>query len=89
VEAPKDFFAKTLKVCLPLLQLHTSVKKIILSPLPRYWLTTYCEDIKHVSNYLDTSYEDNLFGGLDELRRNIKDFVLTSHLKNCVVASPM
>jgi hypothetical protein len=89
VVAPKDFFAKTLKVCLPLLQLHPTVKKIILSPSPRYWLTTCCDDIEHVNNFLDPSYEDDLFRGLDELRRNIKDFVFTSHLKNCVVASPM
>jgi hypothetical protein len=89
VVAPKELFIKTLRVCAPLLQLHNKVRKVIFSPSPRYWLMTCCHDDEHVSNFLESTYEDDLFNGLDILRRQIKDFIFTAHLPNCIVSNPM
>jgi hypothetical protein len=50
---------------------------------------TCCADVEHVNNFYDTDYEDTIFEGLDALRRITKDFIFTSHTKNCTVANPM
>jgi hypothetical protein len=89
VVAQKELFIKTLRVCAPLLQLHSKVRKIIFLPSPRYWLMTCFHDDEHVSNFLESTYEDDLFTGLDTLGRQIKDFVFTAHLPNCTVSNPM
>jgi hypothetical protein len=89
VVAPKELFIRTLRVCAPLLHLHSSVKKLIFSPTPRYWLSTCCSDEEHVANFLEASYEDDMFEGLDALRRQIKDFTFTAHISNCTISNPM
>jgi hypothetical protein len=40
--APADMFTKSIKVYLPLLICATEAKKLVLSPIPRYWLHRCC-----------------------------------------------
>jgi hypothetical protein len=37
VIAPSDVFTKSIKMNIPLFSVPTDAKKIVLSPLPRYW----------------------------------------------------
>jgi hypothetical protein len=88
VITPKEIFQKILKVCLPLLQLHPDVQKLILSPSPRYWLTKCCEEPSHIPNFSQPEYEDEMFTGLANLRRVIKDFYFMQHITNLRVMNP-
>jgi hypothetical protein len=49
--APKEQFQFTLKTCLPLFKFRPDVKKIVLSPAPRFWLQKCCADEEHISNF--------------------------------------
>jgi hypothetical protein len=68
VVAPKEMFTRTLKHCTPLLQLHPNIKKIVISPTPRYWILTCCADVEHVNNFYDADFEATMFEGLDTLQ---------------------
>jgi uncharacterized membrane protein YgcG len=86
--ATKDMFQKTLKVCAPLLKLKPNIKKLVLSPLPRYWLEKCCNEESHVTNFGTEEYERNLFDGLSTLRRLTKDYLFLHHITNIKVINP-
>jgi hypothetical protein len=46
--APSKMNSKSVKACTPLFSIATSAKKILLSPLPRYWHARCCDDDDHV-----------------------------------------
>jgi hypothetical protein len=85
--APADMFVRAIKICMPLFScLATpSVKKIVLSPLPRYWMKRCCDDSDHVANLEDPEYEKKMFTGLDTFRRTIKDVLFTAGVSNFFV----
>jgi hypothetical protein len=86
--ATKEMFVKTLKVCTPLFKFKPEVKKLILAPLPRYWLDKCCDDSSHIPNFSNENYEKNLFDGLSNLRRHVKDYLFLHHIPNARVISP-
>jgi len=48
VVAPKELFSRSLKVCeLLFLIAEKAVVSILLSPMPRYWTLSCCEDVEH------------------------------------------
>jgi hypothetical protein len=78
-------FTKSIRTCLPLFSCTTDAKKVVLSPLPRYWMIRCCSDTDHCSNIEESDYEANLFSGLDSLWRIIKDVLFTSGLTSLSV----
>ncbi len=52
----------------PLLQELGGCKKLILTPLARYWLSPCCEDTAHVSNYREKNYLPKLNMAISGLR---------------------
>jgi hypothetical protein len=82
VMATGDFFTRSLRVCLPLLKAAGNNNKLLLSPIPRYWKSSCCNDPEHVSNLLSPDFEDTLFKGLDDLRDTAKGY-----LRSCGVPS--
>jgi hypothetical protein len=78
ITAPSVMFTESVKACTPLFSTQTAAKKILLSPLPRYWHGRCCDDSDHVSNLDELDYENALFTGLDGLRRIIKDTSTTT-----------
>ena len=85
VVAPKEMFLQFLKVCLPLLRVGAKFKKLLLSPLPRYWLGGCCDNVNHAPNRNDANFEEELFLGVDKLRRISKDFVHMNKVNNITV----
>jgi hypothetical protein len=75
-------FTGSVKACSPLFSTPTAAKKILLSPLPRYWHGRCCEDTDHVSNLDDLDYENTLSTGLDGLRRIIKDTLFLNNIRD-------
>ena len=80
--APRESFLSFLKTCLPLLRAGGSLPKLLLSPLPRYWLQSCCPDNRHITNKEDPDFEDTVFSGVDKLRRICKDFVHLNNISN-------
>jgi hypothetical protein len=85
VGAPHDMFSSSVKTCLPLFSCMPAVRKLILSPLPRYWQHRCCSDDEHVSNLGDADFDDMIFSCLDAQRRIIKDVLHTSGVKSFTV----
>jgi hypothetical protein len=73
VIASKEQFRFTLKTCLPLFNYKPEICKIVLSPMPRYWVGKCCGDAEHIPNFHDQDYEKTMFDGLFNLMRAIKD----------------
>jgi hypothetical protein len=88
VVTPKELYQKVLKTCVPLLQLHPDVRKVVLSPSPWYWLNRCCDDQEHVTNFTHPEYEDDLFSGFSNLRRVTKDFLFMNHVSKLRVVNP-
>jgi len=86
VVAPKELFSPSLKVCEPLFQIaEKAAVSILLSPMPRYWTLSCCEDVEHAPNRADSTFEEYLFSGLDGIRRHCKDFLFLHRYKNTKV----
>ena len=83
--APREMFQHTLKTSLPLFKAAGPHKKIILAPLPRYWISNCCSEADHIPNRLEEDFEDVIFSGIDGLRRQIKDFLFLNKIPNCRV----
>jgi len=73
-------FLHSLKTSLPLLKASGSARGVLLSPLPRYWVSSCCEDIEHNTNRPEEDFEDYVFSGVDNLRRQCKDFLFKNKL---------
>lgn len=71
--APSEFFDKTRKTCVPLFKAAGRNRAILLTPLPRSWKQSCCEDLEHVTNRNDDTLVIDLLSGLDRLRRQCKD----------------
>jgi hypothetical protein len=85
ITAPSEMFTGSVKACTPLFSIHTAAKKILLSPLPRYWHSRCCDDSDHVSNLDEADFENSLFTGLDGLRRIIKDTLFLNSIRDVTI----
>jgi hypothetical protein len=83
--SPSEMFSKSVKACAPLFSTATSAKKILLSPLPRYWHARCCDDEDHVANLDEPGFKNELFSGLDGLRRIMKDSLHTSNVRDITI----
>jgi hypothetical protein len=88
IVAPSEMFSKSVKQCIPLFTIPMAAKKIVLSPLPRYWHNRCCDDVDHVANIDDADFEGTLFSGLDNLRRIIKDTLFCNGVKDIKILNP-
>jgi hypothetical protein len=87
VVAPAETFLASLKTSLPLLRAGVGKQKVLLSPLPRYWAKGCCDDEEHIRNRCEPTYEDDIFEGLDRLRRQCKNFAHMNKIGSCNVVS--
>jgi hypothetical protein len=85
ITAPTEMFSKSVKACSPLFGINTQAKKLVLSPLPRYWHSCCCAETDHVANLDEPEYENALFSGLDTLRCIIKDALFVSNVRDVTV----
>jgi hypothetical protein len=85
ITAPSEMFGKSVKQCIPLFNISSAAKKIILSPLPRYWQSRCCDDDEHVANIDDVDFQGMLFSGLDSLRRIIKDTLHCNNVRDVTI----
>jgi hypothetical protein len=86
--APREMFKRTLKICLPILKYRPEIKKLVITPMLRYWLDRCCSVVEHIPNFSSEGYEKMIFDGLSTLRRLTKDFLFMHHVQNLRVINP-
>jgi hypothetical protein len=72
----------------PLLKALGSAKKLVLSPLSRYWLDPCCPDPSHVTNYKTVGYLQRLGSATSALKDFIRDSLYTRRVQNFRVVCP-
>jgi hypothetical protein len=72
----------------PLLKALGGAKKLVLSPLSRYWLDPCCEDPTHVTNYKTVGYLPRLGSATSALKDFIRDSLYTRRIQNFRVVCP-
>jgi hypothetical protein len=82
--AVKDLLARLS----PLLKELGECRKIVLTPLARYWVSPCCEDVTHHINYSTPGYLPRLGDAVHALRDNIRDSLYTKKLQNFRVLCP-
>jgi hypothetical protein len=80
----KDLTAKLA----PLLQELGGCKKLVLTPLARYWLSPCCDNVDHVSNYREKNYLPKLNMAVSGLQDYIRDSFYTRRISNYRVLCP-
>jgi hypothetical protein len=72
----------------PLLNVLGESKKLVLTPLARYWRSTCCEDTAHVSNYREKNFLPKLNMAISGLRDSIRDTLYIRRIQNFRVLCP-
>jgi hypothetical protein len=72
----------------PLFKVLEPSRKIVLTPLARYWVGPCCSDVSHHTNYKTSAYLPSLGDAVHALRDNIRDSLYTKHVQNFRVLCP-
>jgi hypothetical protein len=86
--ADKSAVKNLVTMLMPLFKVLESSRKIVLTPLARYWVGPCCSDASHHTNYKTGSYLPALGGAVHGLRDNIRDSLFTRHVSNFRVLCP-
>jgi hypothetical protein len=73
---------------IPLLKLLGNSRKILLTPLARYWVAPCCSSSEHHVNYSTPNYLSSLGDSIHALRDNIRDSLYTRKISNFRVLCP-
>jgi len=87
VLAPKELQYMAFKQTLPILEAGGNIRKIVLGPLPRYWVKPCCADRKHCSNMADVDYQKTLESAIYESKGNLKAFCFRHGLREIRIVS--
>jgi hypothetical protein len=72
----------------PLLKMLENSKKLVLTPLARYWVTPCCGDPEHLTNYRTPGFLPRLGEAVAALRDHIRDALFTRRVTNFRVLCP-
>jgi hypothetical protein len=72
----------------PLLRELGDCRKIVLTPLARYWVSPCCDDSSHHVNYGAPGYLPRLGDAIHSLRDNIRESLYTRRVQNFQVLCP-
>jgi hypothetical protein len=88
VVADKTTVKDLVQQLIPLLKLLGNSRKILLTPLARYWVAPCCSSSDHHVNYSTPSYLSSLGDAVHALRDNIRDCLYTRRISNFRVLCP-
>ncbi len=86
--ADKDAVKEMVSLLAPLFKALGHLRKLILTPLARYWLKPCCENPDHHTNYSSSSYLPCLGANVFRLREFIWDSLFTKRTSNFRVICP-
>ena len=79
---PKELQCFIFNQAKPLLVEAGDLKKILISPIPRYLKESCCRNPEHVPNLKEDSYSTNLEDAVLASRRNLNDFAFRQGIRN-------
>ena len=85
---PKELQCFIFNQAKPLLVEAGDLKKILISPIPRYLKESCCRNPEHVPNLKEDSYSTNLEDAVLASRRNLNDFAFRQGIRNIRVLGP-
>ena len=85
---PKELQYSIFNQAKPLLVEAGDLKKILISPIPRYPKESCCRNPEHVPNLKEDSYGTNLEDAVLASRRNLNDFAFRQGIRNIRVLGP-
>ncbi len=86
--ADKPIVKELASTLAPLLKVLEGSKKLVLTPLARYWVTPCCSDLGHLTNYRSPGYLPCLGEAVASLRDHIRDALFTRRISNFRVLCP-
>jgi hypothetical protein len=88
VVADKPTVRELVGTATPLLKLLGSARKLVLTPLARYWVAPCCDDPLHLINYRLPGFLPRLADSIHALRDGIRDTLFTKRIDNFRVLCP-
>ncbi len=86
--ADKPIVKELANTLAPLLKVLGGSKKLVLTPMARYWVTPCCGDSGHLTNYRSPGYLPRLGEAVASLRDHICDALFTRRISNFRVLCP-
>jgi hypothetical protein len=86
--ADKPTVKELLSILSPLLKLLGGSKKLLLTPMARYWVAPCCADPDHLTNYRNPGFLPRLGDAIAALRDHIRDALFTRRTPNFRVLCP-
>jgi hypothetical protein len=86
--ADKDAIKEMVSLLAPIFKALGHLRKLVLTPLARYWLKPCCENPDHHTNYSSSSYLPGLGASVFKLREFIRDSLFTKRTSNFRVICP-
>jgi hypothetical protein len=72
----------------PLLDIFDKKRTLILTPLPRYVVAGCCNNPEHCANIREPGYKTRMMQGLDDIKRNLRDYLFNKGKRNIRVVDP-
>jgi hypothetical protein len=72
----------------PLLDIFDKKRTLIMSPLPRYFVNGYCSNRDHCANIREPGYKNRMLQGLEDVKKNLKDYLFHKGKRNIRVVDP-
>jgi hypothetical protein len=83
-----DKMAKILKIYKPLLEATAGVKTVMVGPMPRFVTGGCCEAPSHMPNRSQPGFLDNMVKELEEVHKQVRDFLFVEGLRHVRVMNP-
>jgi hypothetical protein len=84
----KPVLAMLLKILKPVLEATSDYKTVLVGPLPRFVTGSCCEEPGHIPNRDQPGFLNNMVGELEELHKNVRDFLFVEGLHHVRVMNP-
>jgi uncharacterized membrane protein YgcG len=84
----KSVLAKFLKVYKPLLEATAGHKTVMVGPMPRFVTGGCCTEPGHMPNRTQPGFLDNMVKELEEVHKQVRDFLFVENLRHVRVMNP-
>jgi hypothetical protein len=72
----------------PLLDIFDKKRTLILTPLPRYAVAGCCNNLEHCANIREPGYKTRMMQELEDIKRNLRDYLFHKGKRNIRVVDP-
>ncbi len=85
IPTPMSIIRKTLQSCECIANAVKNSKVILIGPSPRYVSQRCCDDARHLENYNNPDYENEILGGIDSVNRTLEKWAAENELSYSLV----